>query len=131
MVLALGVNATRLMSTKEYADYSTRGPSELTINPDGTEKEMTDGLSRDYITQFSYAIPETFNLIVPRYMGGGTVEQLGSDSNTYDVIESKFGTNQAEDFTEQVLTYWGKQPIVEAPAYVGAVMFFLFFLGIF
>lgn len=131
MVLALGVNATRLMSTKEYADYSTRGTSELTINPDGTEKEMTDGLSRDYITQFSYAIPETFNLIVPRYMGGGTVEQLGSDSNTYDVIESKFGTDQAEDFTEQVLTYWGKQPIVEAPAYVGAVMFFLFFLGIF
>ena len=49
---------------------------------------MTDGLSRDYITQFSYDIPETFNLIVPRYMGGGTVEQLGSDSNTYDVIES-------------------------------------------
>ena len=53
MVLALGVNATRLMSTKEYADYSTRGASELTINPYGTEKEMTDGLSRDYITQFS------------------------------------------------------------------------------
>ena len=131
VIMAVGVNATRLMSTKEYADYSTRGKSELTINSDGTEKEITDGLSRDYITQYSYAIPETFNLIVPRYMGGGTFEELGLGSNTYDVVESKFGTTQAEYFTKKVRTYWGEQPIVEAPAYIGAVIFFFFFLGVF
>ena len=54
MILAVGVNATRLMATKEYADYSTRGKSELTINPDGSEKEASTGLSREYITQYSY-----------------------------------------------------------------------------
>ena len=39
MLLAVGVNSTRLMATKEYADTSTRGKSELTINPNGTKKE--------------------------------------------------------------------------------------------
>ena len=131
MILALGVNSTRLLATKEYADVSTRGASELSINSDGTKKEKTDGLSRDYITQFSYGIPETFNLLVPRYMGGGTIEKLGKDSNTYQFVTSIAGKKQADAFTKQVLTYWGDQPIVEAPAYVGAVMIFLFFLGIF
>ncbi len=131
VILAVGVNATRLMATKEYADYSTRGKSELTINPDGTEKEVTSGLSREYITQYSYGIDETFNLLVPRYMGGGTFEKLEKDSNTYEFVESVAGPRQADGFVQQVLTYWGKQPIVEAPAYIGAVIFFFFFLGIF
>ena len=131
MILALGVNSTRLLATKEYADVSTRGASALTINADGTKKEMTDGLSKDYITQFSYGISETFNLLVPRYMGGGTIEKLSKDSNTYQFVTSVAGKKQADGFTKQVLTYWGDQPIVEAPAYIGAVMFFLFFLGIF
>lgn len=131
MIIALGVNATRLMSTKQYADYSTRGKSELTINPDGSPKETTSGLSKEYITQYSYDIPETFNLLVPRYMGGGTTEKLGPASNTFELVESKFGTQQAEGFTEYVYTYWGAQPIIEAPAYIGAVIFFFFFLGMF
>lgn len=131
MVIAVGVNATRLMSTKQYADYSTRGKSELTINADGTEKESTSGLSRDYITQYSYSIPETFNLLVPRYMGGGTFEKLGEGSHTYEFVETLAGPQQASGFTEQVLTYWGEQPIVEAPAYIGAVIIFFFFLGVF
>ncbi len=129
--IGLGVNATRLLSTKEYADYSTRGKSELTINPDGTDKETTNGLSKDYITQYSYAKLETFNLLIPRFMGGGTVEKLGPGSNTYDILESKFGTRQAEAFSETIFTYWGDQPIVEAPAYIGAAIFFFFFLGVF
>ena len=131
MILALGVNSTRLLATKEYADVSTRGASALSINPDGTKKEITEGLSNEYITQFSYGISETFNLLVPRYMGGGTVEKLGKDSNTHQFVASLAGQKQANGFSKQVLTYWGDQPIVEAPAYIGAVMFFLFFLGIF
>ena len=53
MLLAVGVNSTRLMATKEYSDVSTRGNAALTINSDGTKKEVTSGLSKDYITQFS------------------------------------------------------------------------------
>ena len=130
--IGLGMNAPRLMATKEYAEFSTRGKSELTINPDGTKKEASSsGLDKDYITQYSYSKLETFNLLIPRYMGGGTVEELGEDSELYQLIASKFGKKGADYFTEQALTYWGDQPIIEAPAYIGAVIFFLFFIGFF
>jgi len=131
MLLAVGVNSSRLLATKEYADVSTRGKTDLTINPDGTKKEVTTGLSKEYITQFSYGKAETFNLFVPRYMGGGTVESLDEKSNTYQYVSSIAGSKQADGFTKQVYTYWGDQLIVEAPAYIGAVMLFLFFLGVF
>ena len=131
MILAVGVNSTRLMATKEYSDFSTRGKTELTMNSDGSQKEVTSGLTKDYITQFSYGISETFNLLVPRYMGGGTVERLGKNSNTYKHVSSIAGAKQADGFTKQVYTYWGDQIIVEAPAYIGAVVIFLFFLGVF
>lgn len=131
VMLGVGANATRLMAMKEYAAYSTRGTSELTIAPDGSPKEARKGLSKDYITEYSYGKAETFNLIIPRYMGGGTIEQVSKDSNTYQFVQQKIGKKQADGFAQQVLTYWGDQPIVEAPAYIGAVVFFLFLLGAF
>ncbi|TYP96493.1 membrane protein YfhO [Tenacibaculum adriaticum] len=131
MVIGIGVNATRLLSMKEYSEFSTRGKSELTINPDGSPKEVSSGLDKSYITEYSYGIWETFNLIIPRFMGGGTVEKLDENSDFYQVLEQNAGKSVAKDYSSQVLTYWGKQPIVEAPAYIGAILFFLFFLGIF
>ncbi len=131
VVLGVGANAPRLMAMKEYADHSTRGKSELTINLDGSAKKVTKGLDKEYITQYSYSKLETFNLFIPRFMGGGTVEKLGENSNFYEFIEEKAGKKAAKNYSEQVLTYWGDQPIVEAPAYIGAVIFFLFFLGMF
>ena len=131
VLLGIGANAPRLMAMKEYADYSTRGKSELTINTDGSKKTASKGLDKAYITEYSYAKLETFNLFVPRFMGGGTVEKLGENSNFYQTIEQKAGKKVAKDYSEQVLTYWGDQTIVEAPAYIGAVIFFLFFLGFF
>ncbi|MDX8554049.1 YfhO family protein [Tenacibaculum sp. 1B UA] len=131
MLIGVGANSTRLLAMKEYADYSTRGKSELTITPDGMPKEKSSGLDKEYITEYSYGIAETFNLMIPRFMGGGTVEELGEDSNFYQVLEQNAGRSVAKDYSSQVLTYWGKQPIVEAPAYIGAIVFFLFFLGVF
>lgn len=129
--LGIGANSPRLMAMKEYAAYSTRGESELTIKPDGSTKEATKGLDKAYITEYSYAKLETFNLFVPRFMGGGTVEKLDESSNFHQLIENKAGKRAADDYSKQVLTYWGDQTIVEAPAYIGAVIFFLFFLGVF
>lgn len=131
MFIGLGVNSTRLLAMKQYGDFSTRGKSELTINVDGTPKEKSTGLDKAYITEYSYGIGETFNLLIPRFMGGGTIEKLGEDSNFYQVLEQNAGKSVAKDYSSQVLTYWGKQPIVEAPAYIGAILFFLFFLGVF
>ncbi|AOW16928.1 hypothetical protein LPB03_05370 [Polaribacter vadi] len=131
VILGIGANAPRLMAMQEYSEFSTRGKSELTINADGSKKEATKGLDKAYITQYSYAKLETFNLFIPRFMGGGTVEELGKNSNFYQLIEKQAGKKVADDYSKQVLTYWGDQPIIEAPAYIGAVIFFLFFLGIF
>ncbi|NMH88184.1 YfhO family protein [Flavivirga algicola] len=132
VVLSVALNATNILATQEYVKESTRGKSELTINPDGSPKPVTSGLDRDYITQFSYGIAETFNLFIPRFMGGGSYEDLGKDSATYEAYR-KLGasTTQALEASKQAPMYWGKQPIVEAPAYVGAVVLFLFVFALF
>ena len=75
-IMALGLNAPPLLATMEYTDFSTRGKTELKLNPDGSLKENTGGLSKDYITQFSYGIFESLNLLVPRIQGGGSSENL-------------------------------------------------------
>ncbi|MDB9922257.1 YfhO family protein, partial [Polaribacter sp.] len=129
--LGIAANAPRLMAMKEYADHSTRGSSELTIYPDGSPKVASTGLDYGYITEYSYAKLETFNLFIPRFMGGGTFEKLDENSAFYQLISEKAGRKVADDYSERVLTYWGDQTIIEAPAYIGAVLFFLFFLGIF
>ena len=131
VVLAIGVNAPSLLATKEYVNYSTRGKSELTINPDGTVKEKVKGLSKEYITEYSYGITETFNLFIPRFTGGGNYENVGLDSNIYQFLKDKADPRQAKEFATYAPLYWGNQPIVEAPAYIGAVLIFLAVLALF
>ena len=131
VLIGIGANSPRLMAMKEYADQSTRGTSELTINSDGSQKVTSNGLDKSYITEYSYSKLETFNLVIPGFMGGGTVEELDDDSQFYKLLEQKAGKKVADQYAKQVLLYWGDQPIVEAPAYIGSVIFFLFFLGIF
>lgn len=132
VILAVGANATNLLATKEYADFSTRGKSELTINPDGTKKTENSALSKSYITEYSYGIGESFNLIAPRLFGGSNAENVGNDSKLYEfVVNQGASPSEAEDFVKNVPTYWGNQPIVAAPAYIGAIVFFLAVLALF
>ncbi|MFC4721987.1 YfhO family protein [Geojedonia litorea] len=132
VALSLGLNASNLLATQEYVKESTRGKTELTINPDGTEKVATTGLDKDYITEYSYGILETFNLFIPRFLGGGSYEDVGKESASYDYFLSLGASPvQALEQTKQIPTYWGDQPIVEAPAYIGAVVLFLFVLALF
>lgn len=132
VTLGIAANATGLMATKEYADWSTRGASKLTVTPDGIPKEKSTGLDKEYITQWSYGVAESLNLFVPRLFGGATFEDLGEDSKTYDfLIDQGLPRSRALDFSSQVRTYWGDQPITSGPAYIGAIIFFLFILGLF
>lgn len=132
LILAVALNATNILATQEYAGESTRGKSELTINPDGSPKEITSGLDKEYITQYSYGIWETFNLFIPRFMGGGNGENVGTNSATYEAFRRLGATpSQAAQESKRAPMYWGDQPIVEAPAYVGAVVLFLFVFALF
>ena len=129
-LLALGLNATPLMATKEYANFSTRGPSELKVALDGSPKAQTAGLDYEYITQYSYGLFESFSLIFPRIQGGGSREDLGVDSDLYTyLIRAGASRQQAQSFVSSVPTYWGDQPILEAPAYIGVSLFFLALIG--
>ena len=131
-IVGLGFNSTSLLATFEYSNFSTRGASELTINPDGSTKEITSGLDFDYITEYSYGIFESLNIIAPRIQGGASSENLGTKHGVYDfLIENGVGANQAFQFSENVPTYWGTQPILEAPAYIGISVFFFALIGIF
>ncbi|WP_310559033.1 YfhO family protein [Flavobacterium sp.] len=131
-IFALGANATNLLATAEYANFSTRGKSELTFNPDGSKSVGNSAMSREYITEYSYGIAESFNLIAPRLFGGSNSEVLGKDSSMYEFMTTQgVPEAQANDFVSAMPTYWGDQPIVAAPAYIGIVVFFLGILALF
>ncbi len=131
-IFAIGANATNLLATTEYTKFSTRGKSELTINSNGSKVTENSALSRDYITEYSYGIAESFNLIATRLFGGSNNETLGTDSSMYQfMISQGVPEVQAVDYVKGMPTYWGDQPIVAAPAYIGAVVFFLAFLALF
>lgn len=132
VVLAIATNATSLMATKEYADWSTRGTSELTINSDGSPKEIKNGLDPSYITQYSYGIAESLDILVPRMFGGSNNEDLGKDSKAYEFLLGQgLPAPRALEFSKSLPLYWGDQPGTSAPAYIGAVVFFLFILSLF
>jgi hypothetical protein len=131
-ILAVGTNATALLATSEYAKFSTRGESELTFEPDGSKKVSTNAMSYDYITEYSYGIAESLNLIAPRLFGGSNGEDLGQDSEMYQFIINKGASpEQAAEAVSEMPAYWGEQPIVAAPAYVGIIVFFLAILSLF
>lgn len=131
VILAIGVNATNLLATQEYTGFSTRGDTGLTITPEGSKKPSA-GLTYDYITEYSYGILESFNLFIPRFMGGSSSEKLDEGSEMYaELIRMGASPAQARDFAENAPTYWGKQPFVGAPAYIGACVLFLFVFALF
>ena len=138
-ILAIGVNSTSLMATAEYAKSSTRGKGELTINSEGLKKTDGSTLDRNYITEYSYGIAESLNLIAPRLFGGANNESLSKESEMVGFLQKQqigegqfISEEQAIQYAADGMpTYWGDQPIVAAPAYIGAVVFFLCVLGLY
>lgn len=121
-IFAILPNITQTWTTYEYQKYSIRGASEL-VSVSDTEKVST-GLDKDYANAWSYGISETFTLLVPNAKGGES-GYLASNEIANDKAEG--------DFTEAVLQqnqYWGDQPFTSGPVYFGAIILFLFVLGL-
>ncbi|TAL62890.1 MAG: hypothetical protein EPN85_01535 [Bacteroidetes bacterium] len=131
-IIALGVNITGLWATADFSKYTIRGASELTLNPDGTPKSgiVTSGLDKDYVTQYSYAIDETMTLLIPNFKGGSSSHAIGK-SEAGEKILSKLDQQQANIAARVYTQYFGDQPIVAGPVYLGAIILFLFVLGLF
>ena len=125
-VLAVASNTGRLWTTLEYGKYSLRGKSDLTN--DLTNK--TTGLDRDYATHWSYGIGETMTLLIPNFNGGSTYVGFSEDSETAKALKSNNVPN-ANTVVKQLPGYWGDQPGTSGPVYFGAIVCFLFVLGLF
>ena len=130
MLLALSFNATQLLATSEYAKESTRGNSPLKERISGEPVASNDGLSYDYITEYSYGIIESFNLIIPRLTGGGSGDRPDSSGELAQFLQT-IDNETAQYVFSYARTYWGDQPIVEAPAYIGITVFFIAMIGFF
>ena len=131
LLLAIALNATSLLATREYTEFSTRGTSEISISPQGAVPQRK-GLEKDYILSYSYGLLETFNLAIPRFMGGSSAEDAGEKASIVkELVQMGYPYAEAKNFAKSSPTYWGEQPYVGAPAYIGAGVLFLFVLGLF
>jgi MFS family permease len=126
-LLAVGCNFSNFWTTYEYGKFTTRGKSDLTLD----HKNQSTGLDKKYATDWSYGIPESFTLLMPNFMGGASVSKLPQNSKTYEFIKSIQGAGKAKEAVKQMPTYWGKQPGTAGPVYAGAIVCFLFILGLF
>lgn len=133
--LALGANASNLYLSYKYSQETMRGGhSELTPlpNENGDQQVSSEptngGLSKEYITQWSYGIDETWTLMVPNVKGGTSMKTLADVDNAEDAAaESELGLEGMKAFPQ----YFGDQPFTSGPVYVGALIFALFILSIF
>ena len=126
-LLGIATNINHLWPIQEYAKYSMRGGSELSGDEDNAGKK---GLKLDYATQWSYSPGETLNLLIPDFKGGASDGMaLGKNSETVRLLRS-WGYPNAEQVVKGVPTYWGGQPFTAGPMYMGAVLVFLFVLGL-
>ncbi len=134
--LALGANASNLYLSYKYSQETMRGGhSELTPLPakPGEEPAVSSeptngGLSKEYITQWSYGIGETWTLMVPNVKGGTSMKSLAEVDGADDMAaDSELGTQVLPAFSQ----YFGDQPFTSGPVYVGALIFVLFILSIF
>lgn len=118
LAAALGTapSAGLLLTTAEYASETTRGQSELTP-PDGSPK--SSGLDKEYALRWSYGQAETFTLLIPNFYGGASNAKVSQESEAARAFR-----------TDRLPTYWGDQPSTSGPVYIGAIICFLFVLGL-
>ena len=126
-LLAVGTYFGQLWGVAEYTEYSTRGKSELPA----TDSTAASGLNRDYVFNYSNGILEPLTLLIPNFYGGSSSAYLfyNKESNTYQALVNSGNQQMANNLARYTTPYWGKQPLT-APYYAGAIIVFLFVVGI-
>ena len=120
-LVGICINLSNLYHTYQYSKESMRGKSELV--KENSANQTSSGLERDYITQWSYGIGETFSLLVPNVKGGASVPLSQNEKAMEKANPAYMG------LYSQLGQYWGEQPGTAGPVYVGAFVMFLFILG--
>ncbi len=130
-LLAMMINYGNISLTNQYVKHTIRGNNDLSINADGTEKTgAKEGLDIDYITQYSYGKGESMTLLSPYVRGSHSGSYMNSDF--VDMVEDMDELEGREsDLAKEVSMYWGDQPFTSGPVYLGIVVVFLAFMGMF
>ena len=128
--IGLGTGSSTIFVNKEYAEQTMRGGHSDLQKVSDTENK-TRGLDLDYATQWSYGIDESLSFIIPGVMGGASSYDVGTDSELYKSLV-KYGVprQSAAQFCANVPLYWGDQPFTAGNVYMGAIVCFLFVLGL-
>lgn len=124
-LVAVGPNISALWTTADYGAETMRGKSELS-----TQQESS-GLDQEYATRWSYGVAETFTILVPNFMGGGSSGSLSEDSNVYEaLVDKRIPKQQARGIIGNLPLYFGTQPFTSGPVYLGAIICLLAVLGL-
>ncbi len=127
-IFAIATNITNIWATYEYSKDTIRGKTELTSE----KSNRTSGLDKDYATGWSYGKWETFTMLIPNFNGGSSQGALSETSNSYKALKAQnIDDNQAKKAIKSLPLYWGSQPGVAGPVYIGAIIMFLFIFALF
>lgn len=127
-LLAVAVNAGTLWTTYEYSKESIRGKSNLVTD----KAQPSDGVDRAYAYNWSQGVGESMTFLIPGAYGGASSSHLEENSNVVKVLtDHGVPADQATAFAQQTSTYWGEKPGTAGPNYFGAIICFLFVLGLF
>ena len=128
--VGLGTGSSTIFANQEYAEQTMRGGhSDLAKVDDAQNK--TKGLDLDYATQWSYGIDESLSFLIPGVMGGASTYDVGTDSELFKtLVKQGVPRNSAAQFCANVPLYWGDQPFTAGNVYMGAIVCFLFVLGL-
>ncbi len=129
VLIGVGASAGKLLTVKEYGQYSIRGKSELKAK---SESDAGSGLDRDYAFAWSQGKLENLTYIIPNLFGGGSTGALGEDSEAYKAFKRQGASKQqALQQVQRMPLYWGDQSFTAGPIYLGAIAVFLFVLSLF
>ena len=123
-LIGVAANLSNLYHTYTYSKETMRGKSELVQTGDAAQ-QTSSGLNRDYITQWSYGVGETWTLLVPNFKGGASVP-LSQSKTAMEKANPMYGSLYGS-----LTQYFGEQPMTAGPVYVGAFVLFLFLMGCF
>jgi hypothetical protein len=129
VIIAVGTFFGQFWSITEYTRYSIRGPSEL-VKPNS--KTQPNGLSKDYAFAYKYGVLESFVLMIPDFYGGSSAKSLVQDENsaTYKALVNSGDNETANKLANYATAYWGPQDFTGGSYYAGAIVIFLFVVGI-
>lgn len=130
--IGMGTGTSNIFVNSEYAEQTMRGGhSDIVAEGETSEEANAKGLDIEYATQWSYGIDETMSFMIPGFMGGANSIDVGTDSKLYKTLVGQgVAARSAADFCKNVPMYWGDQPFTSGNVYMGAIICFLFLLGL-